>query len=116
MNVSSGSFAAPTATVELEVHGKRKKAAMMGDGPVDATFKAIKKLTRMQPRLINFSVGSITGGTDAQGECTVRLDFDGHEVLGQGAHSDIIVASAKAFINALNKGLSAAERSSRVEI
>lgn len=116
MNVSSGSFAAPTATVELEVHGRKKKAAVMGDGPVDATFKAIKKLTRMQPKLINFSVGSITGGTDAQGECTVRLELDGHEVLGQGAHSDIIVASAKAFINALNKGLSAAERSSRVEI
>ncbi|MDT8441229.1 MAG: 2-isopropylmalate synthase [Desulfuromonadales bacterium] len=116
MNVSSGSFAAPTATVELEVHGKQKKAAVMGDGPVDATFKAIKKLTRMQPRLINFSVGSVTGGTDAQGECTVRLELNGHEVLGQGAHSDIIVASAKAFINALNKGLCATERSNRVVI
>ena len=110
MNVSSGSFAAPTATVELEIKGKVKKTAVMGDGPVDATFKAIKKLTRMKPTLINFSVGSITGGTDALGECTVRLDLDGHEVLGQGAHSDIIVASAKAFINALNKALNAAQR------
>ncbi|MBW2476318.1 MAG: 2-isopropylmalate synthase [Deltaproteobacteria bacterium] len=110
MNVSSGSFAAPTATVELEIKGKIKKTAVMGDGPVDATFKAIKKLTRMKPTLINFSVGSITGGTDALGECTVRLDLDGHEVLGQGAHSDIIVASAKAFINALNKALNAAQR------
>ncbi|MCK4537005.1 MAG: 2-isopropylmalate synthase, partial [Desulfuromonadales bacterium] len=110
MNVSSGSFAAPTATVELEVNGKVKKAAVMGDGPVDATFKAIKKLSRMSPKLINFSVGSITGGTDAQGECTVRLEADGHEVLGQGAHSDIIVASAKAYINALNKALNASQR------
>ncbi len=115
MNVSSGSFAAPTATVELEVKGKVKRAAVIGDGPVDATFKAIKKLTGMKPYLVNYSVGSITGGTDALGECTVRLEHDGHEVLGQGSHSDIIVASAKAYINALNKALDVAQRT-RVEI
>jgi 2-isopropylmalate synthase len=110
MNVSSGSFAAPTATVEMEIDGKRKKTAIMGDGPVDATFKAIKKLTRSKARLLHFSVGAITGGTDAQGECTVRLEEGGREVLGQGAHSDIIVASAKAYINALNKAASVAKR------
>jgi 2-isopropylmalate synthase len=110
MNVSSGSFAAPTATVELEVEGKVKKAAQMGDGPVDATFKAIQKLTGSQARLLHFSVGAITGGTDAQGECTVRLEHDGREVLGQGAHPDIIVASAKAYINALNKIATAPKR------
>ncbi len=110
MNVSSGSFAAPTATVELEVDGRRRKTAIIGDGPVDATFKAIKKLTKSQARLLNFSVGAITGGTDAQGECTVRLEEDGREVLGQGAHPDIIVASAKAYINALNKMVSVNKR------
>jgi len=115
MNVSSGSFAAPTATVELEFKGKVKKAAVMGAGPVDATFKAIKKLTGMKPTLMNYSVGSITGGTDALGECTVRLEHNGHEVLGQGSHSDIIVASAKAYINALNKALDVSQRS-KVEI
>ena len=115
MNVSSGSFAAPTATVELEVKGKLKRVAVMGDGPVDATFKAIKKLTGMKPYLVNYSVGSITGGTDALGECTVRLEHEGHEVLGQGSHSDIIVASAKAYINALNKALDVAQRT-KVEI
>jgi len=103
MNVSSGSFAAPTATVEMEIRGKVKKTAVMGDGPVDATFKAIKKLTRTEAKLLNFSVGAITGGTDAQGECTVRLTLDGRDVLGQGAHPDIIVASAKAYINAINR-------------
>jgi 2-isopropylmalate synthase len=103
MNVASGSFAAPTATVEMEIDGKRRKTAVMGDGPVDATFKAIKKLTKAKARLLHFSVGAITGGTDAQGECTVRLEEDGREVIGQGAHNDIIVASAKAYINALNK-------------
>jgi len=110
MNVSSGSFAAPTATVELEVEGKKKKTAVIGDGPVDATFKAIKKLTKSKATLKNFTVGAITGGTDAQGECTVRLEADGREVLGQGAHPDIIVASAKAYINALNKMASVIKR------
>ena len=111
MSVSSGSFTAPTATVEMEVNGEVKKTAMMGDGPVDATFKAIKELTGSEAPLLNFSVGAITGGTDAQGECTVRLKTDeGREVLGQGAHPDIIVASAKAYINALNKIVSIANR------
>ena len=110
MNVSSGSFAAPTATVELEYKGKVKRVAVIGDGPVDATFKAIKKLTGMKPYLVKYSVGSITGGTDALGECTVRLEHDGHEVLGQGSHSDIIVASARAYINALNKALDVVQR------
>ncbi|NOY12862.1 MAG: 2-isopropylmalate synthase [Deltaproteobacteria bacterium] len=104
MSVSSGSFTAPTATVEMEVEGEVKKTAVMGDGPVDAAFKAIKQLTGSEAPLLNFSVGAITGGTDAQGECTVRLKSQtGREVLGQGAHPDIIVASAKAYINALNK-------------
>ena len=103
MNSCSGSFAAPTATVELEIDGKIKKAAMIGGGPVDATFKTIKKLTKSKANLLSFTVGAITGGTDAQGECTVRLELDGREVLGQGAHPDIVVASAKAYINALNR-------------
>ncbi|MDX2480378.1 MAG: 2-isopropylmalate synthase [Desulfuromusa sp.] len=112
MNVSSGSFAAPTATVAMEINGKIKRAAVMGDGPVDATFKAIKKLTKSKATLLNFSVGAITGGTDAQGECSVRLQSaEGREVLGQGAHPDIIVASAKAYINALNKLVVAEKRS-----
>ncbi|SDE16359.1 2-isopropylmalate synthase [Desulfuromonas thiophila] len=103
MSVTSGSFAAPTATVQMEIDGEVKKTAELGDGPVDATFKAIKKLTRSDARLLHFSVGAITGGTDAQGECTVRLEMQGREQLGQGAHPDIIVAAAKAYVNALNK-------------
>ncbi len=98
MNVSSGSFASPTATVEMEVRGEVKKIAVMGDGPVDATFKAIKELTETNYRLLNFSVAAITGGSDAQGESSVRLQTEeGREVLGQGAHPDIIVSSAKAI-------------------
>jgi len=103
ISVHSGSFAAPTATVQMEVEGEVKKTAVMGDGPVDATFKAIKELTASDANLLQFSIGAITGGTDAQGECTVRLESHGREQLGQGAHPDIIVAAAKAYINALNK-------------
>lgn len=103
MNVSSGSFAAPTATVEMEIDGETFKTARIGDGPVDAAFKAIKELTGTGAHLLQFTVGAITGGTDAQGECTVRLELEEREALGQGAHSDIIVASAKAYINALNR-------------
>lgn len=110
MSVSSGSFAAPTATVEMEIAGENKKLATMGDGPVDATFKAIKELTGTTAHLLSFTVGAITGGTDAQGECTVRLQEGGREVIGQGAHNDIIVASAKAYINAINKMASVMER------
>lgn len=112
MNVSSGSFAAPTATVEMEIDGKVKKGAVMGVGPVDATFKAIKKLTGTKANLLAFNVGGITGGTDAQGECTVRLEADGRETIGQGAHPDIIVASARAYINALNRLVSTLGRKS----
>jgi 2-isopropylmalate synthase len=82
----------------------------MGVGPVDAAFKTIKKLTGSKATLQAFNVGGITGGTDAQGECTVRLEENGRTSLGQGAHPDIIVASAKAYINALNKLASVMER------
>jgi len=116
MNVTSGSFAAPTATLQMWVEGDEKKTAVMGAGPVDAVFKAIKKLTGSKAELLQFSVGAITGGTDAQGECTVRLREDGREVIGQGSDEDIIVASAKAYINALNKMATVVERGNRVSI
>ena len=116
MNINSGSFAAPTATVEMEVLGELKKTAVLGAGPVDATFKAIKELTGTTYELKQFLVGAVTGGTDAQGECTVRLEENGREVLGQGADEDIIVASAKAYISALNKMASVMDRRSHVEI
>ncbi|RME39018.1 MAG: 2-isopropylmalate synthase [Deltaproteobacteria bacterium] len=110
MNVSSGSFAAPTATVQMEVDGEVRKIAVIGAGPVDAAFKAIRELTGSKASLEQYAVGAITGGTDAQGECTVRLRENGREVIGQGADEDIIVASAKAYINALNKMASVMER------
>jgi 2-isopropylmalate synthase len=103
LNVSSGSVTVPTATVELEVEGKKVLKAGFGVGPVDAVFKTIAVITKTKSKLLRYSVDAITGGTDAQGEVTVRLEEDGKTVIGRGAHTDIIVASARAYINALNK-------------
>ena len=103
LNVISGNVTVPTATVQMEVDGKLKQEAGFGDGPVDATFKTIKKITRSKSKLLQFNINAITGGTEAQGEVTVRLEEKGYTVIGQGADTDVIVASAKAYINALNK-------------
>ena len=100
---TSGTGVVPSATVELEVDGKRKVKAEFGDGPVDATFKAIKKIAKSRAKLLRFTVSAITGGADAMGNVTVRVKENGHTILGQGASPDIIVASARAFVNALNK-------------
>ena len=103
ITVTCGSFAVATATVQLEINGTPVRTAELGDGPVDATLKAIKKLTKTKAKLIQYNVGSITGGTDAQGEVTVRVAEGNHTVVGKGASTDIIEASAKAYVHALNR-------------
>lgn len=103
ITVTCGSFAVATATVQMEIDGKTVRTAELGDGPVDSAFKAIKKLTKSKAKLTQYNVGSITGGTDAQGEVTVRVEEDAQTVVGKGSSTDIIVASAKAYIHALNR-------------
>jgi 2-isopropylmalate synthase len=103
INVVAGNLTVPTATVQMEVDGRLLQEAGFGDGPVDATFKTIKKITRTKSKLLQFAINAITSGTEAQGEVTVRLEEKGYVVIGQGADTDVIVASAKAYINALNK-------------
>ena len=103
LNVSCGSFSVATATVKMEINGQILRAAELGDGPVDATLKAIRKLTKSKAKLVQFNVGSITGGTDAQGEVTMRVSEDNHLVIGKGSSTDIIEASAKAYVHALNR-------------
>jgi 2-isopropylmalate synthase len=103
INVVAGNVTVPTATVQMEVDGQLRQEADFGDGPVDATFKTIKKITRTKSKLLQFTIHAITSGTEAQGEVTVRLEEKGNTVIGQGADTDVIVASAKAYINALNK-------------
>src|SRR4030042_738216 len=93
----------PFANVEITVDANLVAGAERGDGPVDATFKTITKLTGTKAKLLLYSVNAITGGTDAQGEVRVRIEGDGVPAGGFGAHTDIIVASAKAYIEALNR-------------
>ncbi len=103
ITVTCGSFAVATATVQLEIDGAPVRTAELGDGPVDATFKAIQKLTKSKAKLLQYNVGAITGGTDAQGEATVRMSEGNTTVTGRGSSTDIIEASARAYINALNR-------------
>jgi 2-isopropylmalate synthase len=103
ISVLSGTFAKPTATVEMIVDGEAKKATALGIGPVDAVFKSIAELAETKSELLRFQVNAITGGMDALGEVTVTLNEDGRRVIGHGAHPDIIVASARAYVHALNK-------------
>src|SRR3990172_3616226 len=103
LNVRSGTDTPPVAEVEMEVDGRRIKDTGRGDGPVDAAYKTIAAMTATKSTLLKYSVTAITGGTDAQGEVSVRLREGEHIVLGQRSHADIIVASAKAYINALNR-------------
>ena len=88
----------------------RRTAEAQGSGPVDATFKAIERIVESGAELLLYSVNNMTSGTDSQGEVTVRLRKSGRIVNGQGADTDIVVASAKAYINALNKLHSKLER------
>ena len=103
LNVVAGTVVVPTATVKLEIDGLVAQNAGFGVGPIDATFNTIAKMTETRSRLVRFSINAISGGTDAQGEVTVRLQENGLVALGKGADPDIFTASAKAYINGLNR-------------
>ncbi|MGC1817230.1 MAG: 2-isopropylmalate synthase [Casimicrobiaceae bacterium] len=103
LKVTSETGTVPHARVMLNIGDTEVVAEIDGDGPVDAVFKAIERMAGSNASLLLYSVNAITGGTDAQGEVTVRLERDGRIVNGNGADTDIIVASAKAYINALNR-------------
>jgi 2-isopropylmalate synthase len=111
LRVCSETGETPNASITLWVDGEEKQADCPGSGPVDATFKAIEKLIDSGTQLQLYSVSNITSGTDAQGEVTVRLQRSGRIVNGQGADTDIVIASAKAYINAINKIIRPEERS-----
>lgn len=99
----SGTAAIPTATVRIRAGEEVKEGAAIGDGPVDAAYKAISQVTGMSPALGRYEIRAVTGGTEAMGEVTLRLEAEGRRVLGRGASTDIIEASVKAYIDGLNK-------------
>jgi 2-isopropylmalate synthase len=110
LRVCSETGEVPLAAVTLMVDGREYRAEAQGSGPVDASFKAIEGVAHSGAQLLLYSVNAITGGTDAQGEVTVRLRKGDRVVNGQGADTDIIIASAKAYINAVNRLTSNTER------
>jgi 2-isopropylmalate synthase len=110
LRVCSETGEMPNAQVTLAVDGVEQSATATGGGPVDASFKAIESLLQTGTDLLLYSVNNITSGTDSQGEVTVRVSKDGRIVNGQGADTDIVIASAKAYINALNKVLQPSKR------
>ena len=103
LNVVSGTVAVPTATVKLKIRGAKAQGAGFGVGPIDAAFNTIAEMTGSSSKLMRFSVNAITGGMDAQGEVTVRLQENALVALGKGTDPDIITASAKAYVNGLNR-------------
>jgi 2-isopropylmalate synthase len=103
LKVCSETGETPNADITLNIDGQEHRASAPGSGPVDAAFKAIETIVASGTELQLYSVNNITSGTDAQGEVTVRLEKAGHIVNGQGADTDIVIASARAYVNALNK-------------
>jgi 2-isopropylmalate synthase len=103
LNVNSSSDGIPAATVKMRVNTHEQMDYASGDGAVDACYKVITKITGSQSQLVRYTVNAITGGADAQGEVSCIIEDDGMRVSGRGAHTDIIMASALAYINALNK-------------
>jgi len=110
MRQGSGTAEKPFASLVLRSKTSEIKAESKGDGPVDATFKAIESVAKSGSELLLYSVNAVTQGTESQGEVTVRLSKGGRIVNGVGADTDIVVASAKAYISALNKLASKHER------
>ncbi|WP_300785755.1 2-isopropylmalate synthase [uncultured Desulfovibrio sp.] len=92
----------PTAAVLMDIDGMERSGAGFGVGPVDAIFNVINDMLGREPELEQYAINAITSGTDALGEVTVRLSEGQYKAVGRGAHPDILVASARAYVNALN--------------
>ncbi len=103
LRVICGTEAPQSADLVLSVDGTDHRVTAQGDGPVDATFKAIRMIYPNEARLELYQVHAVTEGTDAQATVSVRLEEDGRIATGQAADTDTVVASAKAYVNALNR-------------
>ena len=96
-------MAIPNAVIKMYVDGEERVISDFGTGPVDAVFNTIARVVGRRPKLIRYAVNAITGGTDAQGEVTVKIEENGKTSVGRASDADIIQASAKAYLNALNR-------------
>jgi len=100
---TSGTNIAPQVVVTIQHKGKKQTKKSTGDGPVDACYKAIELVTKVKANLLDYSIKAVTQGKDALGDVTVKVAIGGETIIGRGASTDIIEASAKAYINAINK-------------
>ena len=117
VQVTAGDHITPTATVRLIApDGAILQDAALGSGPVDAVCKAINRIIQVDCRLTEFSVKSVTEGIDAQGDVTIRVEKDGHTYVGRGADTDILVASARAYMNAINRLLSVSQPAADTQV
>lgn len=103
LHIYSGTSAIPTATVRLRIGDELREGAAIGDGPVDAACKAISNVTQSRAKLVRYEIRAVTSGTEAMGEVTAQLEEGDKKVVGRAASTDVIEASAKAFIDGLNK-------------
>ncbi|MBI4396403.1 MAG: 2-isopropylmalate synthase [Elusimicrobia bacterium] len=113
LNTSSGTGVVPTATIRVQKKDEVLQEAACGDGPVDAAYRAIDKITGVKPKLLDYTLRSVSSGKDAQGEVLVKVEHGGMIVSGKGTSTDIIEASAKAYLNALNKIAASSSRPSK---
>ncbi|MFD1344476.1 2-isopropylmalate synthase [Litorisediminicola beolgyonensis] len=116
LKVVCGTGGPATAELEMEIDGEERSATCQGDGPVDATFKAVRELHPNKARLQLYQVNAVTEGTDAQATVSVRLEEDGMIATGQSADTDTVVASAKAYVNALNRLLVRREKTAGSDV
>jgi len=103
LHVTSGTAAVPTATVRLLKGNEAIEEAAIGDGPVDAVYRAIDRVTGIETQLVSYTLNAVTSGKDALGEVTVQIKDNGSVYVGRGTSTDIIEASARAYLQALNK-------------
>jgi 2-isopropylmalate synthase len=103
LHVLSGTSVVPSATVKLTREGQTFQDSGIGDGPVDAVLNAIDAITGMKGRLQDYALRAATSGKDAIGEVSVKVDFDGTVVSGKGSSTDVIEASARAYLSAINR-------------
>ena len=107
LHVASGTGTLPTASVKMRVKDETKMAVAFGDGPVDAAYEAIRQAIGLTPKLEEYSIRAVTGGKEALGEATVRIRENGRTFIGRGVSTDIIEASAKAYVDAINRMVAA---------
>ncbi len=115
-HILSGNQALPTATLSLKYQDQSFKEAAVGDGPVDAAYKAIDKIVKVDLKLKDYSLRGVTGGKDAMGEVIVRIQKNGEQFLGRGTSTDVIEASIQAYLNAINRMLHLQQRTIQAEL